>query len=239
MDEDSFTKRFPSRFLYLMFTSAFFLAFFAFTLPGKGDTIHLPSNGQVDEEREPRKEKRKDVLITRTEVNSTTRKVDTVTPHSTPDTLDRSANVVVSLRLGKKSKPFHPIIVKAASRYEVDPDLIKAVIMAESGYNPQAISSQGAKGLMQLMPKTAEALGVEDTFNPEHNVNGGVKYLKQLLEEFDHDIKLALAAYNAGSSKVRRHRGIPPIKATRYYVKKVFEYYQYFKNETAGETDSA
>ena len=230
MDEDSFTKRFPARFLYLVFTSTLLLAFFAFTLPGRGDTIHLPSNGQVDKEWESRKEKRKDVLITGTEVNSTTMKVDTVTPQSTLDTLDRSANVVVSLRLGKKSEPFHPIIVKAASRYEVDPDLVKAIIMAESGYNPQAISSQGAKGLMQLMPRTAEALGVEDTFNPEHNVNGGVKYLKQLLKEFDHDIKLALAAYNAGSSRVRRHRGIPPIKATHYYVKRVLEHYQYLRS---------
>ena len=79
---------------------------------------------------------------------------------------------------------FHPIIVEAATRYKVDPALIKAIIMAESSYDPNAVSKKGAQGLMQLMPRTAEALGVEDTFNPEHNIHGGVKYLKQLLKQF-------------------------------------------------------
>jgi len=138
--------------------------------------------------------------------------------------------------LGEKSKPYHPIIEKAAKRYAVDPALIKAIIMAESGYDPRAVSSQGAAGLMQLMPKTAESLGVEDAFDPVHNVNAGVKYLRQLLEEFDQDVTLALAAYNAGSGMVKRHQGIPPIQATRRYIKKVFAYYQYFKNETAEKT---
>ncbi len=105
--------------------------------------------------------------------------------------------------------------------------------MVESRYNPHAISKQGAKGLMQLMPRTARSLGVEDCFNPEHNVNGGVKYLKQLLDEFDDNLKFALAAYNAGSSRVRRYKGIPPIKATQYYVNRVFEYYQYYKKQTS------
>ena len=150
---------------------------------------------------------------------------------------NRVANVVVSPALGKKSEPFHPIIIKAANRHEVDPALVKAVIMVESRYDPHAISKQGAKGLMQLMPRTARSLGVEDSFNPEHNVNGGVKYLKQLLDEFDDNLKFALAAYNAGSSKVRRYRGIPPIKATQHYVKRVFEYYQYYKNEPVRKTD--
>ena len=148
-------------------------------------------------------------------------------------------DIQISAVLGKRSKPYHPIILKAANRYEVDPALIKAIIMAESGYDPQAVSSQGATGLMQLMPKTAEALGVEDAFNPEHNVNAGVRYLKQLLDEFNDDIKLALAAYNAGSSAVRRHQGIPPIKATQYYVKRVFAYYLYYKNAAGRKTDSA
>jgi soluble lytic murein transglycosylase-like protein len=148
-----------------------------------------------------------------------------------------SADVVVSPGLGKKAEPFHPIILRAANRHEVDPALVKAIIMVESRYNPLAISKQGAKGLMQLMPRTARSLGVEDSFNPEHNVNGGVKYLKQLLDEFDDNLKFALAAYNAGSSKVRRHRGIPPIKSTQYYVSKVFQYYQYYKNEPVRKTD--
>jgi soluble lytic murein transglycosylase-like protein len=140
--------------------------------------------------------------------------------------------------LGKKSKRYHDIILKAATRYMVDPELIKAIVMAESGYDPQAVSSQGATGLMQLMPRTAESLGVEDAFNPEHNVNAGVRYFKQLLEEFNCDIELALAAYNAGSSTVKRHHGIPPIKATQHYVKKVFAYYHYYKNEIIGQADS-
>jgi soluble lytic murein transglycosylase-like protein len=152
---------------------------------------------------------------------------------------EAALDIEIPVALGKRSKAYHPIILKAASRYEVDPALVKAVILAESGYDPQAVSSEGATGLMQLMPRTAEALGVEDAFDPEHNVNAGVRYLKQLLEEFNYDIKLALAAYNAGSSAVKRHQGIPPIKTTRAYVKKVFAYYQYYKNELAGGTNSA
>ena len=116
------------------------------------------------------------------------------------------------------------IIRKAAKRYQVDPALIRAIIMAESSYNPKAVSKKGAIGLMQLMPRTAEALGVEDSFNPEHNINAGVKYFKQLLNQFNGDVKLALAAYNAGSRKVREYKGIPPFKATQHYIKKVFEY---------------
>ena len=138
-----------------------------------------------------------------------------------------------------KSDAFNLAVLKAADRYDVDAALIKAVIMAESGYNPTAVSRQGAKGLMQLMPRTARALGVKDAFNPVHNINGGVKYLRQLLNAFDENIRLALAAYNAGTSKVKRHRGIPPIKATRHYVKKVIAYYQHYKKEMAEKTGNA
>jgi hypothetical protein len=126
---------------------------------------------------------------------------------------------------------FHPIILEAASRHKVDPALVKAIIMAESGYNPQAVSKKGAMGLMQLMPRTAEALGVEDIFNPEQNINAGVKYFKQLLMQFHGNVRLAVAAYNAGTRKVTEYQGIPPFKATRYYVNKVLEYYQYYKKQ--------
>jgi len=139
----------------------------------------------------------------------------------------------------KAEHRFSPIIFQAASRHQVDASLIKAIIMAESRYNPQAISKMGAKGLMQLMPGTAKALGVEDAFNPEHNVNGGAKYLKQLLDQFEGDVKLALAAYNAGSKNVKDYKGVPPFKATRYYIKKVFEYYQYYKENLAREVNQA
>jgi soluble lytic murein transglycosylase-like protein len=124
---------------------------------------------------------------------------------------------------------FQPIVFKAAYRYEVEPAMVMAIIMAESSYNPKAISKKGAKGLMQLMPKTAKSLGVKDSFNPEHNINGGVRYYKKLLNQFNGDVELALAAYNAGSRNVREHRGIPPFRATKYYVKKVIKYYQYYK----------
>lgn len=124
---------------------------------------------------------------------------------------------------------FQPIVLKAAERYKVDPAMVMAIIMAESSYNPKAISKKGAKGLMQLMPTTARSLGVKDSFNPEHNINAGVRYFKKLLDQFDGDVKLALAAYNAGGRKVREHSGIPPFRATKYYIKKVIKYYQYYK----------
>ena len=111
--------------------------------------------------------------------------------------------------------------------------------MAESGYNPKAISKRGAKGLMQLMPSTAEALGVEDIFNPEQNISGGIRYFKQLVKRFDGNLKLALAAYNAGSQKVRHYQGIPPFKSTKYYIQKVFKYYELYKDQSAEKLDKA
>jgi len=135
----------------------------------------------------------------------------------------------------KKEHLFYPIILQEASRHDVDPALVKAIIMAESGYNPNAISKRGAKGLMQLMPSTAEALGVEDAFNPEQNISGGVRYFKQLVNRFDGDVKLALAAYNAGSKKVRHYQGIPPYKSTHYYIEKVFKYYERYKDQMTEE----
>ena len=129
----------------------------------------------------------------------------------------------------KAERNFDHIIQRVAKSYGVDPALVRAIIMAESSYNPRAVSKKGAKGLMQLMPKTAEYLGVEDSFNPEHNIDGGVRYFKELLDQFNGDVKLALAAYNAGSRRVREYKGIPPFKATQLYVKKVFEYQQQYK----------
>jgi soluble lytic murein transglycosylase-like protein len=139
----------------------------------------------------------------------------------------------VSRRLYKlrSEKLYYPAIHEAADKYQVDPALIKAIIKAESGYNPEALSHRGAIGLMQLMPSTAKSLGVEDCFNPKHNINGGVKYFSQLLDRFNGNVRLALAAYNAGSRYVKKYRGIPPFKATRIYVKKVIEYYQNYKKQ--------
>jgi soluble lytic murein transglycosylase-like protein len=92
---------------------------------------------------------------------------------------------------------------------------------------------------MQLMPKTAQDLGVEDVLNPQQNISGGVRYFKQLMNRFNGDLKLALAAYNAGSKTVRQYKGVPPFKATQHYIKKVFKYYQLYKNQMTEEVDRA
>ena len=114
-----------------------------------------------------------------------------------------------------------PIIQEAALLHGVDPDLIKAVIQTESRFDPRASSGAGAKGLMQLMPKTAKAVGIEDPFDPRQNIFGGVKYLSQMMERYNGNTALALAAYNAGPGNVRRHRGVPPFRETRGYVSKI------------------
>ena len=119
---------------------------------------------------------------------------------------------------------YEPIINSCALEYGVDKSLVKAVIHAESGYNPNALSAKGAGGLMQLMPKTAQDLKVADRFDPRDNIRGGVRYLKFLLDTFKGDESLALAAYNAGLSKVAQYGGIPPFSETRNYVSKVLSY---------------
>ena len=133
----------------------------------------------------------------------------------------------------KKDELFHPIINEAAYRHEVDPALVKAIIMAESSYDPRAISKKGAKGLMQLMPLTAASLGVEDAFDPTNNIRAGVAYFRTLLNQFNGDERLALAAYNAGSKKVRQYKGVPPFEATQLYIEKVFAYYETYKTQSS------
>ena len=133
----------------------------------------------------------------------------------------------------KKDELFHPIIDEAACRHEVDPALVKAIIMAESSYDPRAISKKGAKGLMQLMPLTAASLGVEDAFDPTNNIRAGVAYFRTLLNQFNGDERLALAAYNAGSKRVRQYKGVPPFEATQLYIEKVFAYYETYKTQSS------
>jgi soluble lytic murein transglycosylase-like protein len=144
-----------------------------------------------------------------------------------------------SIGRNKAERLLHAIVIQTAIRHQVDPALVKAIIMAESGYNTRAISKKGAKGLMQLMPATAQAMGVEDIFNPKQNISGGVRYFKKLVTQFDGDVELALAAYNAGSKNVRYYQGIPPFKSTQYYIKKVFKYYEIYKDQMMGEMDKA
>lgn len=121
----------------------------------------------------------------------------------------------------RNPQEFEHLITAASAKYGVSASLIRAVILAESGYNPQAVSRAGAGGLMQLMPGTAKQLKVTDRFDPGQNVDGGVRYLKFLLDTFKGDVSLALAAYNAGLSKVARYGGIPPYEETRTYVSRV------------------
>lgn len=116
---------------------------------------------------------------------------------------------------------FAPEIRNAARQYAVDESLIRAVIHAESAYRVDALSPKGARGLMQLMPDTQQELRVSDPFDPALNIDGGTRYLAQMLDLFDGDIELASAAYNAGPGAVQRHRGIPPFAETREYVKRI------------------
>lgn len=121
---------------------------------------------------------------------------------------------------------FKQIIEEAASKYGVDTRLVEAVIQTESNFDPSAISSAGAEGLMQLMPSTAANLGVANSMDPEQNIDGGVKLLRQLLNSYSGDVSMALAAYNAGPSAVNKYGGIPPYEETQNYVQRVLAAYK-------------
>lgn len=128
-------------------------------------------------------------------------------------------------RVFYRSDRYDPYITEAARKYGVPFSLVKAIIKTESDFDPYAVSSSGARGLMQIMPETAKDLGVTDSFNPRENILGGVRYLKELLTRFQGSIPLALAAYNAGPNRVDPLKEVPPIKETEGFVRKVMQYF--------------
>ena len=133
----------------------------------------------------------------------------------------------------KAAPPLSEVVASASAAYHLDPDLVNSVIHAESGFNAHAVSPKGARGLMQLMPGTANQLGVMDAFDPQANVTGGSRYLRELLERYNFDLVKALAAYNAGPERVEQYRGVPPFRETRAYVAKIV--HEYNKKKTAQE----
>jgi len=137
----------------------------------------------------------------------------------------RNAGAVRSL-----NRPYRVVVAEAARRYGIEAALLHAVIAVESGYNAKAVSKRGAAGLMQLMPETARRYGVADVFDPAENVRAGAQYLTYLLKLFDNNLRLALAAYNAGEAAVIKHgRRIPPYRETAAYVPRVVDFYQKFR----------
>jgi len=163
-----------------------------------------------------------------------------------PAVKSKPVNVIplrsVRVSRSKNKQQFEQLIAKTADKHQVDPKLLHAVIQAESAYNPSAVSSAGAVGLMQLMPATAARFGVNDSYDPVQNIEGGTRYLKHLLHLFNSDLRLAVAAYNAGENAViRHHHNIPPYAETQHYVSEVLALQQnpdqvrsYFRKRSGG-----
>lgn len=139
-----------------------------------------------------------------------------------------------------KPKPsaFDSTIVELGKQHNLEPALIKAVMHVESAFNPRAVSSAGARGLMQLMPATARRFGVSDSFHAIENINGGVKYLSWLFERFDGNLRNVLAGYNAGEGAVDQFNGVPPYKETIDYVGRVLSLHRLYKSDFSGEVES-
>jgi len=132
-------------------------------------------------------------------------------------------------RVAGEPQSFEQMVRSASNRYGVNPNLVWAVIKVESNFNPEAVSKKGARGLMQLMPATARQHRVENIHDPIQNIQGGVRHLRLLLDRFQGNLRLGLAAYNAGTRAVERYRNIPPYSETRKYVRRVLKYYDFYR----------
>src|SRR6185436_7306901 len=159
----------------------------------------------------------------------------------------RRINGAIRAEFFAESMPYGELIHQKAVKYNVDPALVAAVIEQESRFRPQAKSPVGARGLMQLMPRTGRWMGAQNLYDPEQNVDAGVKYIKYLHQRFNGDLKKTIAAYNAGEGNVQRYRGVPPFRETRTYVKKVLKNYdkrtkqleKYQKDQLGGSVPEA
>ncbi len=153
---------------------------------------------------------------------------DTISKEIEPSKKE-AINLKSKIDLKAQMTDIDEIVETFSSKYNIDGDFIKAIIKQESGFNPNATSKKGAMGLMQLMPSTAKSLGVVNAYNPWENIEGGVKYFKGLMDRFNNDEKLALAAYNAGPNAVKKYGGIPPYKETQNYVNSIMSAYSKIK----------
>ena len=147
-------------------------------------------------------------------------------PEPTAGGGEASLRVPLAL-INRRAAAYEPIILAAAAANELEPELLRAVISVESAFNPRAVSRSGARGLMQLMPQTARRYGVRDSFDPSQNIHGGARYLRFLVDRFENNLELVVAAYNAGENAVERYgRSIPPYRETRQYVPRVMTLYR-------------
>jgi hypothetical protein len=156
---------------------------------------------------------------------------------STSGAASSAASGIVSANPTHSPADLNEVVNSASAQYHLDPDLVNSVIHAESGFNSRAVSAKGARGLMQLMPSTASGLGVTDAFDPEANIGGGSRYLRELLERYNFDLVKALAAYNAGPERVERYHGVPPFTETRAYVARIV--HDYNRKKIAQEKSAA
>ncbi|MEB3245127.1 MAG: lytic transglycosylase domain-containing protein [Vampirovibrionales bacterium] len=154
-------------------------------------------------------------------------------PKNIQNTFSRALSNSPTPGMGPGKEEIKKMVIGSAQKNGVDPALALALVQMESGFNPNAVSKVGAMGLTQLMPGTAAGLGVDEPFNAEKNLDGGMRYLKSMIGRFGGKTELALAAYNAGPGAVNKYKGIPPYKETQHYVKTIQNLYQKYQNQLA------